>query len=202
MIYGIIKNQKLELRAQAAADTIDYLTAKFSFLSSDWEGLVKYAHFRQGDKRYSVQLVDDKVDETEHLNLTAGEWEVYLHGNEYKNGEVKKRITTNIVKFTVEPTGALDGEPFPETEPSIVEALVADIADHEERISSLEESGGVEDVRDSEGNSLVHDGIAIIPKSETALTDEQITSVCAELVDFIMAGEDILGIDSNTALAV
>ena len=135
MIYGIVKNQKLDLRAAAAADTIDYLTAKFSFMSSDWEGLVKYAHFRQGETTYSVQLIDDKIDEIDHLNLSKGEWEVYLHGNEYKDGNVKKRITTNIATFTVEPTGVLNGEPFPEIEPSVVEQLAAEVENKVDKIT-------------------------------------------------------------------
>lgn len=159
MIFGTIKNQRLDVRAAAAADTIDYLTADFSFLTSDWDGLVKYAHFKQGNTRYSVQLTDDKVTESDHLNLSKGEWTVYLHGNEYRDGEVIQRVTTNIATFTVEPTGVLDGDPFPEVEPSIVEQIEAELTDHEERITAIEEAGGadvVKDVRDSEGNSLVN----------------------------------------------
>ena len=159
MIYGTIKNQRLDIRAAAAADTIDYLTADFSFLTSDWDGLVKYAHFQKGTTRYSVQLTDDKVTESDHLNLSKGEWTVYLHGNEYRDGEVIQRVTTNIATFTVEPTGALDGDPFPEVEASIVEQIEAELTDHEERITAIEEAGGadvVKDVRDSEGNSLVN----------------------------------------------
>ena len=155
MIYGIVKAQKLDLRAQAAADTIDYLTAKFSFLSADWDGLVKYAHFQQGNTRYSVQLTDDKITESDHLNLAAGEWQVYLHGNEYRSGDVIKRITTNIATFTVEPTGALNGEPFPEADPSVVEQLAADVADHEERITALENAdyGEMTEIMRSQGVS-------------------------------------------------
>ena len=135
MIYGIVKEQRLSARTAAVADTIDYLTATFSFITADWEGLTVYAHFKKGKDIYSVELEDGKITEADHLNLTAGEWELYLHGNEYKNGEVKKRITTNVIKFTVEPTGTLDGEPFPEVEPSIVEEIEAELADHEERIT-------------------------------------------------------------------
>lgn len=155
MIYGTIKNQQLDIRAAAAADTIDYLTADFSFLTSEWNGLVKYAHFKQGTHRYSVQLTDDKVTESDHLNLAEGEWTVYLHGNEYRDGEVIQRVTTNIATFTVEPTGILDGEPFPEVEPSVVEQIEAELSDHEERIESLEENAPVQDVVDANGNSLV-----------------------------------------------
>jgi len=178
LIYGTIKNQRLDIRAAAAADTIDYLTADFSFLTSDWDGLVKYAHFARGDERYSVQLTDDEVREEDHLNLSSGEWTVYLHGNEYHNGDVIKRITTNVAKFTVEPTGMLDGEPFPETDPSVVEQIAADVEDHEERITAIEEAGGadnVRDVQDSEGNSLVDPDtkIATLPEYESNIVDVQ-----------------------------
>ena len=148
MIYGAVKEQKLVIRADAVADTIDYLTAKFSFMSQDWEGLTVYAHFTQGKTSYSVQLVDGMITESDHLNLGKGEWEVYLHGNEYKNGEVIKRITTNICTFTVLPTGILNGDPFPEAEPSVVEQLAAQVEDHEERIDT------VEDIIDTEVKGL------------------------------------------------
>lgn len=178
MIFGFVKGQNLKVKAAAAADTIDYLTAKFSFLTADWDGLVKYAHFARGDERYSVQLTDDEVREEDHLNLSSGEWTVYLHGNEYRNGDVIKRITTNVAKFTVEPTGTLDGEPFPETDPSVVEQIAADVADHEERITAIEEAGGadnVKDVQDSEGNSIVDPDtkIATLPEYESNIVDVQ-----------------------------
>lgn len=194
MIYGIVKAQKLDLRAAAAADTIDYLTAKFSFMSADWDGLVKYAHFQQGNTRYSVQLTDDKITESDHLNLAAGEWQVYLHGNEYKNGEVIKRVTTNIATFTVEPTGALNGEPFPEVEASVVEQIEADIADHEERITDLENTAGefVKDVETADGTSVVDEnGVAKIPSQ----TDNNYTDTDKAKLDSI----NVADITANTA---
>lgn len=194
MIYGAIKGQQLKVKAQAAADTIDYLIAKFTFLTADWEGLTKYAHFSKDQERYSVQLTDDEIKEEDHLNLTEGEWQIYLHGNEYRNGEVIKRVTTNIATFQVQPTGALNGEPFPEVNPSVVEQLAADVADHDERIEALEENeiteaereklAGIEagaevnkviDVLDSDGNSVVGaDRKARLPKGGGgAVTDVQ-----------------------------
>lgn len=139
MIYGIVKNQHLDLRAKAVADTIDYLTAQFTFLSPDWNGLTVFAHFKQGNDYYSVLLTDGKVTEENHLNLGQGEWEVYLHGNKYENGDVVQRITTNVVKFTVEPTGTLSGEPFPEVEASVVEQIEAQIAELQDEFDSLED---------------------------------------------------------------
>ena len=169
MIYGIIKGQHLSLKAYAVADSIDYLTASFTFISPDWEGLTVYAHFTKGDETHSVELADGKITEADHLNLSEGEWGVYLHGNEYKNGDVLKRITTNIEKFSVEPTGTLDGDPFPEVEASIVEQFAADLEEMDERISGLENA--VEDVQDAEGNSLVTDKVAHLPEIPAKTSD-------------------------------
>lgn len=138
MIYGIVKGQRLDLRAVAVADTIDYLTASFSFMSADWDGMTKFAHFAQGETVYSVELTDDKVTADNHLNLAAGQWSVYLHGNIYEDGEVVQRITTNVCEFTVDETGTLEGEPFPEAEPSIVEQLRAEIAQTEAEIADIQ----------------------------------------------------------------
>jgi len=45
MIYGEINRQRLKIiREHIAADTIDYLEARFTF-SDDWNGLEKWAHF-------------------------------------------------------------------------------------------------------------------------------------------------------------
>lgn len=45
MITGLIRRQELMLSSPViVADTIDYLTARFTFLTSDWDGAVKYSH--------------------------------------------------------------------------------------------------------------------------------------------------------------
>ncbi len=135
MIFGSITGQRLMLRdGHIAADTIDYLTARFNF-NADWNGLEKWAHFAQGDVVYDIRLTDDGIRKEDHLNLTAGVWKVYLHGNEYRNGEVRERITTCVVNLKVEPTGTLDGEPFPEMPASVTEQILA-------RLSWLESGGG------------------------------------------------------------
>lgn len=135
MIFGSITGQRLMLRdGHIAADTIDYLTARFNF-NADWNGLEKWAHFAQGDVVYDIRLTDDGIRKEDHLNLSAGVWKVYLHGNEYRNGEVRERITTQVVNLRVEPTGTLDGEPFPEMPASVTEQILA-------RLDDLEQNGG------------------------------------------------------------
>ncbi len=136
MIYGEIFRQRLKLvNEHVVADTIDYLEMKFNFRTDDWDGLSKWAHFANGDTVYDIPLTDDCIRREDHLNLTAGEWRVYLHGNAFADGQVVERITTNTEILRVIPTGTLDGEPFPEMPASVTEQILA-------RLSWLESGGG------------------------------------------------------------
>lgn len=122
MILGQIKGQTLEIyHNKIVADSIDYLTAEFTFATNEWNGFSKWVHFKKGDKVFDILLADNKIDKKSHLNLSVGEWEVYLHGN----NETGERITTNIAKIQVEPTGTLNGEPLPEIPLSAAEQIVA-----------------------------------------------------------------------------
>lgn len=133
MIYGKIHKQFLTYCAdKLVANTIDYITAEFSF-SEDWNGLSKWAHFTQGETTYDVFLVDDKIPEQAHLNLSEGDWIMHLHGVKYEPEEqIAQRITTNTVVVHVESSGVLEGEPLGELPLSVAEMLDA-------RISLLEE---------------------------------------------------------------
>lgn len=136
MITGFVQGQVLKLSAPVvAADTLDYLTAQFVFRSADWNGMEKWAHFSKGDAVYDIPLTEDKIRREDHLNLGAGEWKVYVHGNRFADGKVVERITTAEDVLRVEPTGTLDGEPFPEMPASVTEYILA-------RLSKIEESGG------------------------------------------------------------
>lgn len=129
MITGHIVRQRLNLcDSHVVADTIDYLEAKFFFKTDDWDGLEKWVHFANGDTVYDIPLTDGCIRKEDHLNLSAGVWSVYLHGNAYENGEVVERITTDIAPLYVHPTGTLDGEPFPEIPASVVEQINARLA--------------------------------------------------------------------------
>ncbi len=136
MIAGFVRGQMLRLSVpRIAADTIDYLTAKFLFQSSDWSGLEKWAHFAQGAAAYDICLTDDEITADAHLNLSAGKWKVYLHGNRYADGAVVQRITTEVQELEVLPSGMLNGEPFPEMPASVTEQILA-------RLDNVEQNGG------------------------------------------------------------
>ena len=122
MITGFVTGQKLTITQPfTVADTIDYLTAQFVFNGKDWDGLNKWAHFKQGEKVYDLQLENDAINRNAHLNLAAGEWEVYLHGSSAEG----MRITTQPVKVRVNATGMLNGKPLPAVPPSAAEQIAA-----------------------------------------------------------------------------
>ena len=135
MLYGEINRQRLKIiNEHVVADTIDYLEARFAF-SEDWDGLEKWVHFAKDGEVYDIRLTDDCIRKEDHLNLSAGIWKVYLHGNEFSGGKVLERITTNATILKVEPTGALNGEPFPEMPASVTEQILA-------RLDEVEQNGG------------------------------------------------------------
>lgn len=139
MIKGTVRGQQLVVEHPLiVADTIDYLEARFNFVTSDWFGLAKWVHFTQGDIVYDIKLGADMIEKNQHLNLSSGEWSVYLHGNEYKDGKVIERITTNAAIITVVKCGALDGEPFGEIPASITEQILAELQQLKEDVAGGE----------------------------------------------------------------
>lgn len=126
MIEGVVKGQALVLNYPTiVAETVGYLTAEFSFPYGDWSGFSIWAHFKKEEEIYSVQLKNGKIVEEDHLNLSEGMWEVYLHGTKTVDGEVEQRITTQSRPLVVMPCGILEGEPLPVTPPSVGEQILA-----------------------------------------------------------------------------
>lgn len=127
-IAGSVCGQRLCLeQATIAADTIDYLNARFSF-SEDWDGAEKFAFFAksgQEDEPAEVPLTDDAITEAQHLNLTAGRWKVWLVGLRTEGAEITQRITTTVAEIRVQLSGVTDGEPFPGETGSAGEQIVA-----------------------------------------------------------------------------
>ena len=131
MITGFIKNQELKISQPIiVGESIGYHEAQFFFKTADWDGLKKWSHWINGTTQYDIPLTDDKIRQADHLDLTAGEWSVFLTGHEYLNGNLIKRITTEVTKITVTPTGSVTI--FPPITPSIVEQIFATIGDMQE----------------------------------------------------------------------
>ncbi len=97
------------------ADTLNYFSADFDFDPS-WKGLEKWAHFCQGEQSCTIALKEDRIAAEEGLNLTAGDWELYVHGEAYAENRIVKRIVTDRVSFSVEKSEATAEGSFPHPE--------------------------------------------------------------------------------------
>ena len=143
MITGYVRRQALAVSAPVlVADTIDYLTARFVFMTGDWDGLEVWAHFRQGDTAYDFRLDEDgEITSDQHFNLTEGVWSVYLTGHLYSGGAMLQRISTQVAEVEVVKSGLVNANPFPPIPATVEEQIFAELADHEERLSDVEQNG-------------------------------------------------------------
>ncbi len=110
-----------------AAESVQYLTAKVVCETEDWTGREIKAMFGQGCTMHEVSVTGGEITAKQQLNLTAGDWCVWLVGNSARDGEVIPRITTNVAHISVAPTGGTEGNPFPVTPPTVEEQLRADM---------------------------------------------------------------------------
>ena len=110
-----------------AAESVQYLTAKVVCETEDWTGREIKAMFGQGCTIYKVPVTGGEITAKQQLNLTAGDWRVWLVGNSARDGDVIPRITTNVAHISVAPTGGTEGNPFPATPPTVEEQLRADM---------------------------------------------------------------------------
>lgn len=123
MIEFYVSGQSMKMFSPViAADSINYLTAKFHFSGDDWNGYAKTAHFRKQDASpavvYDISLnAADEIEAEDHLNLTAGYWDVYLTG-----AMDEARLTTVVNIITVKESGLVDG-PLHEMPLSIAEQI-------------------------------------------------------------------------------
>jgi hypothetical protein len=126
MLTGIIRGQRLMLRTPlVVADSINYLTAKFTF-DPDWAGRAITAYFVCGNKAITAELTDGEITAAQGVNLTAGRWELKLSGI-----KADSRVTAGPVWFDVLPFGAADGE-LPDISLTQYEQLLAKIGDMDE----------------------------------------------------------------------
>ena len=104
MIKFYIIGQTIRYATPAiAADSLNYLECEFDFSGEGWEEASKWAHFRQGETVFDIAIEDDLIPAEKKLNLTIGEWEVYITGTV---GE--SRLTTVPVILTVYESGLID----------------------------------------------------------------------------------------------
>ena len=105
MMEFYVSGQSLKMFTPVtAADSLKYLTAQFHFTDNDWDGYTRWAHFRKGETVYDIELDgEDCITEEDALNLTTGEWEIYLTGT-----KDTARLTTIVVILTVKESGLID----------------------------------------------------------------------------------------------
>ena len=105
MMEFYVSGQSLKMFTPVtAADSLKYLTAQFHFTDNDWDGYTRWAHFRKGETVYDIELDEnDRITEEDALNLTTGEWEIYLTGT-----KDAARLTTIVVILTVKESGLID----------------------------------------------------------------------------------------------
>lgn len=123
MIEFFVSGQTLKFFTPViAADSLNYLTAKVNFTDAEWDGYSKWLHFRQ-DEELGADTIDLQLDENneittdDHLNLTVGQWEIYLTGTKEES-----RLTTVPVILTVQESGLIDA-PLHELPMSVAERV-------------------------------------------------------------------------------
>lgn len=136
MIKLIVNNQELSIVTQkVVSGTHNFLTVEAEFKGSAWDGLRKWVHFTMGQFNYIIPMLDDKITADQHLDLTEGSWEVYVHGNLSNDEAVTERVTTDIKYLYVE--APFDGHPFPPLTPDFEELLANQVAEAREIAEDL-----------------------------------------------------------------
>ena len=159
-----------------AAESVQYLTAKVVCETEDWTGREIKAMFEQGCTVYEVPVTGGEITAKQQLNLTAGDWRVWLVGNSARDGEVIPRITTNIAHISVAPTGGTEGNPFPATPPTVEEQLRADMGNLADLTTEDKSSlvAAINEVRQTGGGGTAYTighGLKLDAKTNTLSVD-------------------------------
>jgi len=105
MIELYVSGQNLSLSTPVvAADSLGFLEAHVHFTDASWDGLSPWLHFKRGETVYDLKPdACGRIGAEDGLNLTAGEWTVYLTG-----ADSERRATTVPVILTVKESGLVD----------------------------------------------------------------------------------------------
>ena len=159
-----------------AAESVQYLTAKVVYETDDWTGREIKAMFEQGRTVYEVPVTGGEITAKQQLNLTAGDWRVWLVGNSARDGDVIPRITTNIAHIIVAPTGGTEGSPFPVIPPTVEEQLRADMGNLADLTTEDKSSlvAAINEVRQTGGGGTAYTighGLKLDAKTNTLSVD-------------------------------
>lgn len=152
-----------------AAESVQYLTAKVLCETEDWAGREIKALFGQGCTVYEIPVTGGEITAKQQLNLTAGDWRVWLVGNSARDGDVIPRITTNVAHISVAPTGGTEGNPFPAIPPTVEEQLRADMGNLAD-LTTEDKSSLVAAINEAAASGGSKDAVTYTPQT---LTEEQ-----------------------------
>lgn len=155
-----------------AADSVQYLTAKVVCETEDWTGREIKAMFGQGCTVHGITVTGGEITAKQQLNLTAGDWCVWLVGNSARDGEVIPRITTNVAHISVAPTGGTEGNPFPVIPPTAEEQLRADMGDLAD-LTTEDKSSLVAAINEAAASGGSKDAVTYTPQTLTKEQQEQ-----------------------------
>lgn len=150
-----------------AAESVQYLTAKVVCETEDWTGREIKALFGQGCTVHEVTVTGGEITAKQQLNLTAGDWCVWLVGNSARDGEVIPRITTNVAHISVAPTGGTEGNPFPTIPPTAEEQLRADMGNLAD-LTTEDKSSLVAAINEAAASGGSKDAVTYTPQTLTA----------------------------------
>ena len=159
-----------------AAESVQYLTAKVVCETEDWTGREIKAMFGQGCTVYEVPVTGGEITAKQQLNLTAGDWRVWLVGNSARDGDVIPRITTNVAHISVSPTGGTEGSPLPTIPPTVEERLRADMGNLADLTTEDKSSlvAAINEVRQTGGGGTAYTighGLKLDAKTNTLSVD-------------------------------
>ena len=159
-----------------AAESVQYLTAKVVCETEDWTGREIKAMFGQGCTVYEVPVTGGEITAKQQLNLTAGDWRVWLVGNSARDGDVIPRITTNVAHISVAPTGDTEGSLFPTIPPTAEERLRADMGNLADLTTEDKSSlvAAINEVRQTGGGGTAYTighGLKLDAKTNTLSVD-------------------------------
>lgn len=163
-----------------AAESVQYLTAQVICETDDWTGRDIKALFEQGCTVHEVPVTGGEITAKQQLNLTAGDWRVWLVGNSARDGEVIPRITTNVAHISVAPTGGTEGNPFPTIPPTVEEQLRADMGNLAD-LTTEDKSSLVAAINEAAASGGAANAVTYTPQTLTKEQQEQArTNIGAE----------------------
>lgn len=163
-----------------AAESVQYLTAKVVCETEDWTGREIKTMFGQGCTVHEVTVTGGEITAKQQLNLTAGDWRVWLVGNSARDGDVIPRITTNVARISVAPTGGTEGNPFPTIPPTAEEQLRADMGNLAD-LTTEDKSSLVAAINEAAASGGSKDAVTYTPQTLTTEQQEQArTNIGAE----------------------